>query len=244
MREETEYRPKPMVDVGGRPVLWHIMSLFAHFGLTDFVVAAGYKSDVIKDYFLNYRTRIADFTVDLGTDHSVVYHDTDTTRTNWKVTVVDTGPTTQTGGRVKRVESHINGPFMVTYGDGLSNVDIGELLRFHASHGRLATVTTVKPLSRFGVMDIASDGQVERFREKPQTDDYVNAGFFVFEPAVLDLLTDDCILEQAPLEQLAKDGQLMAHRHDGFWQPMDTYREYTMLNEIWESGTAPWKVWE
>lgn len=243
MREETEYRPKPMVDIGGRPVLWHIMKLFSHFGLCDFVVAAGYKSEVIKDYFLNYRARTADFTVDLGSENSISYHGVEN-HTDWKVTVVDTGPNTQTGGRVKKVEAHVDGPFIVTYGDGLSNVNIGRLLDFHRAHGRLATVTTVKPLSRFGVMDIGPDGEVQRFREKPQTEDYVNAGFFVFEPAVLDRLTDDCVLEQEPLEGLATDQQLMAYRHDGFWQPMDTYREYTMLNEIWDSGSAPWKVWE
>jgi glucose-1-phosphate cytidylyltransferase len=160
------------------------------------------------------------------------------------VTVADTGANTQTGGRVKRVGKYVDGRFMVTYGDGLADVNIASLLAFHNSHGKLATVTTVRPLSRFGVMDIGNDGLVQRFREKPLTDDYVNVGFFVFEKEVLDYLDEECVLEQAPLERLASEGQLMAYRHEGFWQPMDTYREYTMLNELWDAGDAPWKVWK
>jgi glucose-1-phosphate cytidylyltransferase len=241
MREETEYRPKPMVEVGGQPVLWHLMRIFAHHGLTEFVVCTGYRGEVIKDYFLNYEARSNDFTAYLGSSSRVVVHGTH--GHDWQVTVADTGANTQTGGRVKRVERHIDGRFMVTYGDGLADVDIKALLSFHESHGKLATVTTVRPLSRFGVMDIAPDGSVERFREKPLTEDYINVGFFVFEPEVLGYLDDECVLEQAPLERLARDGQLMAYRHQGFWQPMDTYREYAMLNEMWDNGDAPWKVW-
>lgn len=242
MREETEYKPKPMVEVGGRPVLWHLMKLFAAYRLTDFVVCTGYRGDVIKDYFLNYEARTNDFTAHLGQESSIEVHGAH--GDDWIVTVSDTGATTQTGGRVKRVERYLDGRFIVTYGDGLADVDIHELLRFHDSHGRLATVTTVRPLSRFGVMDIDPDGRVERFREKPLTDDFINAGFFVFENEVLRYLDEECVLEQGPLERLASEGQLMAYRHEGFWQPMDTYREYTMLNEMWSSGNAPWKVWE
>lgn len=243
LREETEYRPKPMVEVGGRPIIWHIMKGFAHHGISDFVVCTGYRSEVIKDFFLNYEGRTHDFTVRLGQPAEVTYHSTHD-ESGWQVTVADTGQATMTGGRVKRVQDHIGDErFMVTYGDGLADVDIPALLDFHESHGRLATVTTIRPLSRFGVMDMTEEGAVEQFREKPLTDGYVNGGFFVFEPGVFDYLDDECVLEQAPLEALAKDGQLMAFRHEGFWQPMDTYREFTMLNEMWDRDEAPWKVW-
>ena len=243
MREETEYKPKPMVEVGGRPVLWHLMKACATHGLTEFVVCTGYRGDVIKDYFLNYDARMNDFTAHLGSSSHIEVHGNHA-ETDWKVTVADTGANTMTGGRVKRVGKYIDGRFIVTYGDGLADVDLKALLDFHEGHGKLATVTTVRPLSRFGVMDLDKTGQVQQFREKPQTDDYVNAGFFVFEPQVLDYLDEDCVLEQAPLERLAAEGQLMAYRHEGFWQPMDTYREFTMLNEMWDSGDAPWKVWK
>jgi len=243
LREETEYRPKPMVEVGGKPVLWHIMKNFAAHGLNEFVICTGYRGDVIKDYFLNYEARNNDFTVTLGEKSSIEYHDRHL-EGSWKVTVVDTGAETMTGGRVKRAGKHAGGKrFMVTYGDGLADVDMKKLLAFHESHGKLATVTTVRPLSRFGVMDLGADGSVQQFREKPLTDDYVNAGFFVFEPEVLSYLDENCVLEQAPLEALARDGQLSAYKHEGFWQPMDTYREFTMLNDMWASGDAPWKVW-
>lgn len=244
LREETEYRPKPMVEIGGRPVLWHIMKAFAHHGLKDFIVCAGYRGDVIRDYFLNYEARTNDFTVHLGVRNSVKYHG-EHPESDWTVTVAETGAETMTGGRVKRIETYVAGErCIVTYGDGLADVDITRLVRFHESHGRLATVTTVRPLSRFGVMDIDSAGSVERFREKPVTDDYVNAGFFVFEPEVFSYLDDDSVLEREPLERLAADQQLMAYRHDGFWQPMDTYRESTMLNQMWDDGKAAWKVWK
>jgi glucose-1-phosphate cytidylyltransferase len=241
MREETEYKPKPMVEIGGKPVLWHLMKLFAYYGVRDFVVCTGYRGDVIKDYFYNYQARSNDFTVNLKRPEDRVIHGRN--YDDWTVTVADTGSDTQTGGRVKRVERHLDGPFMVTYGDGLADVDIAKLLAFHQSHGKWATVTTVRPLSRFGVMDIKENGEVLRFREKPLTEDYINVGFFVFEPEVLQYLDQDCVLEQQPLERLARENQLMAYRHEGFWQPMDTYREYTMLNDLWNSGDAPWKVW-
>ena len=243
MREETEYKPKPMVEIGGRPVLWHLMKSFSHFGLNEFVVCTGYRGEVIKDYFLNYDARMNDFTAHLGSDSRIEMHGL-LNEVELRVTVADTGSNTMTGGRVKRIQKYVEGRFIVTYGDGLADVDVAQLLKFHESHGKLATVTTVRPLSRFGVMDLDANGKVERFREKPQTDDYVNAGFFVFEPEVFDFLDEECVLEQAPLEKLANLGELMAYRHEGFWQPMDTYREFVMLNEIWDSGEAPWKVWK
>lgn len=242
LREETEYRPKPMVEVGGKPMLWHLMKNFASFGLSEFVVCTGYKGEVIKDYFLNYESRNTDFTVTLGRPNDVEFlgaHD----EGDWRVTVADTGATTMTGGRVKRVARYLDGRFMVAYGDGLADVDVAALLAFHQAHGKLATITTVRPVSRFGVVDMDGDGAVQRFREKPQADGDVNVGFFVFEPAVLEYLSDNCILEREPLEKLAADGELMAYRHQGFWQPMDTYREFALLNELWDSGDAPWRMW-
>ncbi len=244
LREETEYRPKPMVEVGGRPIIWHIMKLLAHHGIVDFVVCAGYRGDVIRDYFLNYEARTNDFTVHLGVRDSIEYHGRHP-EADWKVTVAETGAETMTGGRVKRIERYLGGErCLVTYGDGLADVDVSRLVAFHENHGKLATVTTVRPLSRFGVMDLASDGSVQQFREKPLTDDYVNAGFFIFEPGVFDYIGAESVLEQQPLEELAGAGELMAYRHEGFWQPMDTYREYAMLNQMWSSDDAPWKVWE
>jgi glucose-1-phosphate cytidylyltransferase len=244
LREETEFRPKPMVEVGGKPILWHLMKLFAFHSVTDFVVCIGYRGEVIRDYFLNYEGRTNDFTIRLGHHPEIEYHNSHL-ETGWAVTVVDTGAETPTGGRVKLVGEHVAGErFIVTYGDGLADVDIGKLLAFHEGHGRLATITTVRPLSRFGVVEIAPDGSVERFREKPQTEDAINAGFFVFEPEVLEYLTDDTALETEPVEALARAGELMAYPHDGFFQPMDTYREFTLLNRLWTDGEAPWKVWD
>lgn len=243
LREETEYRPKPMVEVGGRPILWHIMKLFAHYGQDEFVVCTGYKSDTIKDYFLNYEARNNDITLHLGDRSSLTYHGAHED-TDWTVTVAFTGELTMTGGRVFRAAKYFEGErFLCTYGDGLADVDIAQLLAFHESHGKLATVTTVRPPSRFGVMDLNADGHVEQFREKPQADGWVNAGYFVFEPGVIDYLDPECVLEQQPLQRLAADGQLMAYKHEGFFQPMDTLRESNLLNELWSSGTAPWHVW-
>ncbi|GMU79759.1 MAG: glucose-1-phosphate cytidylyltransferase [Acidimicrobiia bacterium] len=243
LREETEFRPKPMVDIGGRPVLWHIMKGFAQHGITEFVVCIGYRGEVIRDYFLNYEARTNDFTVHLGATREIEYH-TNHLESDWRVTVLDTGLDTPTGGRVKLAQPHVAGErFLVTYGDGVADVDIPALLTAHKRRGLLATVTTVRPPSRFGVVEIAADGHVERFREKPRTEDWVNAGFFVFEPGVFDYLDVDSTLEREPLEALAKDRQLGAYHHDGFWQPMDTYREFQMLNRLWADGDAPWKVW-
>jgi glucose-1-phosphate cytidylyltransferase len=212
--------------------------------LTEFVLCAGYRGQMIKDYFLNYEARNSDLTITLGDHESVRFHRSHL-ETGWEVTVADTGELTQTGGRVKRVERYLDGDtFVVTYGDGLADVDLTALLAHHRAHGKLATVTTTRPLSRFGIVDVGDDAEVQRFREKPQADDWVSSGFFVFERPVLDELDPDCILERGPLERLAASGELVAYRHDGFWQPMDTYREFLMLNELWDAGKAPWAVWE
>ncbi len=244
LREETEFRPKPMVEIGGRPILWHIMKVFAHHGLHEFVLCVGYRGHMIKDWFLNYELWNSDFTVTLGHSATVEVHDPHD-ECDWRVTICDTGGDTMTGGRVKRVAHHVGtGPFLVTYGDGLADIDLTELLAFHRRHGKLATVTATRPLSRFGHVDLDAGQVVRGFREKPQTDDWVNSGFFVFEPEVLDLLEDDSILEREPLEELADMRQLVAYRHEGFWQPMDTYRDLLLLNELWQSGTPPWRVWK
>ena len=224
-------------------MLWHIMKNYSHFGVRDFVVCLGYQGDVIRDYFMNYEARMNDFTVHLGSKHSIEYHDAHD-ESDWSVTLAETGASTLTGGRIFRAQQYVQGErFMATYGDGLADVPIDDLLRFHKSHGKIATVTTVRPLTRFGVIEIGSDGAVDHFQEKPRSEGYVNAGFFVFEPGIFDYLNDNCTLEHEPLQQLATDGQLMAYRHEGWWQPMDTYREFQMLNEMWDSGKPPWKMW-
>ncbi len=243
LREETEFRPKPMVEVGGRPILWHIMKNLAHYGITDFIVATGYKSQLIKEYFLNYEAWNNDFTVELGRRDSLTFHDVHD-ESHWSVTVAFTGETTMTGGRVCRAARYLDDqPFLVTYGDGLADVDIDELRDCHQRSGCLATVTTVQPQSRFGVMEVDSQGKVLAFAEKPKLEGWVNVGFFVMEPEVLGYLDDDCVLEKEPLMRLAHEGRLAAYRHPGFWQPMDTYREAQMLNEMWATDRAPWRVW-
>jgi glucose-1-phosphate cytidylyltransferase len=243
IREETEFRPKPMVEVGGRPILWHIMKNLASFGITDFVVATGYKSSMIKDYFLNYEAQSNDFTVELGNRDSLLFHGGHD-EADWKVTVAFTGDDTMTGGRVFRAAKYLDDePFLVTYGDGLADVDIDALRAFHERSGKLGTVTAVQPTSRFGVMDVSDGGDVMQFREKPRMDGWINIGFIVLEPAALQHFDATCVLEEGPLVDLADSGQLAAYRHEGFWQPMDTFRESKMLNDLWASGAAPWKQW-
>jgi glucose-1-phosphate cytidylyltransferase len=245
LREQTEFRPKPMVEVGGRPVLWHIMKIFARHNLHEFVLCLGYRGDMIKEYFLNYEAMNNDFTISLKCGHPIQYHGSHEER-DFKVTLVDTGALTMTGGRVKRIERFIDDDtFMVTYGDGLADIDIGKLIDFHRSHGKLATVTTMRPVSRFGLLEIDGQGMVQKFAEKPAEDGWASAGFFVFHRKVFDYLQDaeGCILEREPMERLVADGQLAAYRHDGFFFAMDTYREYEALNKQWDSGHAPWKVW-
>jgi glucose-1-phosphate cytidylyltransferase len=246
LREETEFRPKPMVEIGGRPILWHIMKLYAHYGFKEFVLCLGYKGSVIKDYFLNYDSMLKDFTVALGVQKRplVTFHDHEETH-DFKVTLADTGAETMTGGRLKRVQRYVEGDtFMVTYGDGLADVNVQDLLAFHQAHGRLATVTAIQPTSRFGLLEIEADGRVAQFREKPQVDEWVNGGYFVFNRRVFDYLDPDCILEEAPLMNLAAHGQLVAYRHCGFWHAMDTYRDTLYLNELWNGGDPPWAVWQ
>ena len=243
MREETEFRPKPMVEVGGRPVLWHIMKILGQQGIDDFVVCTGYKSEIIKNYFMNYGAVNQDFTVTLGDHRSITYHG-DHAESDWTVTVADTGATTMTGGRIKRVQKFVGDErFLCTYGDGIADIDLAALLEYHESHGKIATMTTVQPLSRFGVLDLDDDGSVRQFKEKPQVEGWINIGYFIFEPAIFDYLGDNSVLEEEPLRALANDGQIAAYPHRGFWQPMDTYRETLLLNELWESNSAPWKSW-
>jgi glucose-1-phosphate cytidylyltransferase len=245
LREETEFRPKPLVEVGGRPILWHIMKLYAHHGFRDFVLCLGYRGSMIKEYFLNYEAMNNDFTICLGKESRLEYNDNHEEQ-NFRITLADTGLETMTGGRLSRVRKYLSDDcFMVTYGDGVSDVDIRGLVEFHKSHGRLATVTTFRPTSRFGILDINSDNQVQNFIEKPKSDAWASAGFFVFQREVLDYLDDDqCILEHQPLERLARERQLIAYHHDGFFYAMDTYREYQILNDLWKNGLAPWKVWD
>jgi glucose-1-phosphate cytidylyltransferase len=246
LREETEFRPKPMVEIGGRPILWHIMKIFGHQGLRQFVLCLGHKGNLIKDYFLNYEAMNNDVTVQLGAQASVKYHGVHAEQ-DYAVTLADTGAAAQTGARIKRVERFLDGDrCIVTYGDGLTDIDASALLAFHESHRRLATVTTVRVPGRFGVIDEAEDGRVLRFREKPTQDAWISAGFMVFERGVFDYLSaeDGCTLEREPMEQLARDQQLMAYRHHGEFHPMDTYRDYVALNELWSSGNAPWKIWK
>lgn len=239
LSEETQIRPKPMVEVGGRPILWHIMKIYERHGFNDFTLALGYKGEFIKDYFLNYHARQSDLTVDLKTG-DVTY--TNPTAEDWRVSLVDTGADSMTGGRLLRLRGQMTETFMLTYGDGVSDINLSELVAFHRSHGRLATVTAVRPPARFGDL-VIEDGQVNRFQEKPQAGSgWINGGFFVFEPAIFDFLTDDrTILERTPLERLASENQLMSFQHSGYWQSMDTLRDKMALEEQWATGQAPWK---
>jgi glucose-1-phosphate cytidylyltransferase len=245
MREETEFRPKPLVEVGGRPILWHIMKLYAHYGFSDFVLCLGYKGNMIKEYFLNYEAMNNDFTICLGKESHIEYNGRHEEQ-DFRITLAETGLETMTGGRLKRARQYITDDcFMMTYGDGVSDVDIPRLLEFHRSHGKLATVTTFRPISRFGILDIDDTNQVLNFIEKPKSDAWASAGFFVFDRKVLDYIDGDMTtLEREPLERLAAERQLVAFHHPGFFYAMDTYREFQILNDLWKSDQAPWKVWE
>ena len=241
LTEYTDVIPKPMVTIGGKPILWHIMQTYACFGHKDFYVALGYKAEVIKEYFLNYRALNADFTVDLASGN-VTSHQIDPV--DWKVTLVNTGVASMTGGRVKRMQSFIgNETCMLTYGDGVSDIDLDALLKFHKSHGKMVTVSAVHPVARFGELNI-EDQKVVTFQEKPRiTQGWINGGYFIIEPSFFDLIdNDDTILEREPLERVAERGELMAYHHDGFWQCMDTKRDRESLEELWAAGNAPWKV--
>ena len=243
LAEETEVKPKPMVEIGGRPILWHIMKLYAHHGLRDFVVALGYKGDYVKRYMVDYASLEGDLTIALR-EGRVETHGTGD-RDDWSVALVDTGQTTNKGGRIKRLAPYLGtGTFMLTWGDGVSDIDLRRLLEFHRSHGKLATLTAVRPPARFGHIELEGD-VVSEFSEKPQAGEgWINGAFFVLEQEVLDYIDgDDTEWEKEPLERLAADGQLMAYRHDGFWQCMDTLRERKLLEQLWDAGHAPWKVW-
>ena len=241
--EETSLKPKPMVEIGGKPILWHIMKVYSHHGINDFVICLGYKGYVIKEYFANYYLHMADVTFDMSVNRTEVRH---TAAEPWRVTLVDTGDKTMTGGRLKRVRSYLgDDPFCFTYGDGLADVNIASLLEFHRSKGRLATITAVQPPGRYGALQMHGD-EVKGFVEKPQGEGgWINGGFFVLSPRVIDYIDgDETPWEAAPLERLAADGELRAYHHRGFWQPMDTLREKNYLEELWQSGRAPWKVWD
>jgi glucose-1-phosphate cytidylyltransferase len=243
LTEETATRPKPMVEIGGRPILWHIMKIYASQGFDDFLIACGYKGEMIKEYFHNYYIHNSDYVINLRDgSRKIIKSNGD----DWRVGVIDTGLETQTGGRILRLKNWIDGQnFMVTYGDGVGNIDISELVQFHKAHGRIATVTAVRPPARFGGLSLAGDC-VKEFSEKPQTGEgWINGGFFVFQRSVFDYIRDDStILERDPLEKLASENELMAFRHEGFWQPMDTLRDKNLLEDLWGSKEAPWKVWE
>ncbi len=241
LSEYTEAVPKPMVTVGGRPILWHIMKTYAHFGHKDFYLALGYKAQLIKEYFLNYHALNSDFTINLE-DGNIISHNID--EANWRVTLVDTGLESLTGGRVKRLKSYIGDePFMLTYGDGLSDINLDSLLKFHKGHGKLVTVSAVHPGARFGELGIKDD-RVISFQEKPQTSQgWINGGYFIIEPKFFDLIEgDETVLEREPLEIAAKMGELMAYKHEGFWQCMDTKRDKDFLEELWDEGRPPWKI--
>lgn len=244
LSEETDLVPKPMVRIGERPILWHIMKIFSAHGLNDFVLCLGYKSHVIKDFFANYMLHTHDVTVDIPRQKVEIHHDHAACEP-WRITLAETGLNTLTGGRIKRIKKYLGDePFLMTYGDGLSDVNITELIKFHKAHGKKATLTAITQQHRFGVLDIEGD-RIARIQEKPHhADSFINGGFFVLDPSVCDLVEgDETVWEREPLESLAQQGELMAFKHQGFWQPMDTLREKRMLEDMWISGKAPWKVW-
>lgn len=241
-REETENKPKPMIEIGGKPVLWHIMKNYAMHGFNDFILCLGYKQNMIREYFLNYEYMNNDFTINLKSKEKITHHNEH--EEDWNVTLVDTGRTTQKGTRLKIIEPYIKEEqFMLTYGDGVSNVNIKELLQFHLKKGKTATFTGVHPISRFATIGVDKQGDVISWKEKNPIEEYINAGFFVFEKKIFDTLNKDCELEEEPMETLAKDGRVAMYKHEGFWQCMDTYRDYLFLKDLWEKGDAPWKMW-
>ncbi len=244
LSEETVLKPKPMVEIGGMPVLWHIMKIYSAHGFNDFVVCLGYKGYVIKEYFANYFLHRSDVTIDLK-NNSVEVHDSQAEP--WKITLVDTGNESMTGGRIKRIQSYVNNEtFMLTYGDGVGNIDIKSLMEFHKKGNKYCTVTSVQPSGRFGVLNITENNEVHSFFEKPKGDgSWINGGYFVCEPAVFDYIKggDLTVWEKAPMEEIANDGQMNAFKHDGFWRPMDTLKDKNDLNEMWDTNNAPWKIW-
>ena len=243
--EESQYKPKPMIEIGGMPILWHFMKQYSHYGINDFIICAGYRQHTIKEWFADYFLHTSDITFDFTRDDKIIVHNKRAEQ--WRVTVIDTGLKTMTGGRLKRIRQYLDEDiFFMTYGDGVSDINIDDLLMFHKCHGRLATMSAVKPESRFGTIDFEQNGKVNAFREKNEADTgYINAGFMVLNKKVLDYVEGDSIMfERQPMEKLAADGELMCYRHNGFWQCMDTMRDKTKLEDLWESGDAPWKVWK
>ena len=245
LREETEFRPKPMVEIGGKPILWHIMKIYSHYGIKDFVLSLGYKGEMIKEYFYHYEILNNDFTIELGNKKSIEIH-SNNAKKDWRITLADTGDKALKGARLKRVQQYVDDDtFMLTYGDGVADIDINALLAFHRSHGKLATVTGINPASRFGELKIKGN-QVESFSEKPRDGDgLINGGFFVFNKGIFDYLSADenCDLEIGPLEKIAGEGQLMVYKHRGFWACMDTIRDMEYLNKLWNENKSFWKIW-
>ena len=243
--EESYLKPKPMLEIGGKPIIWHIMKEYSHYGFNEFIICCGYKQHMIKEWFADYYLYNSDITFDFGNDNQMTVHNN--VAEPWKVTLVDTGLNTMTGGRVKRIQKYIrNETFMLTYGDGVSDIDISDLLKFHMGHGKIATLTAANVGQRFGVLDITHDATIKAFREKSLNDgSKINAGYMVLEPKIFDFIKDDnTVFEKEPLETVANMGELKAYMFDGYWQCMDTKREMDMLNELWDSGKAPWKSWE
>ena len=245
--EESHLRPKPMIEIGERPMLWHIMKMYSHYQFNDFVICLGYKSQMVKEFFANYHLYESDVTLDFRSGERTLHSPHPE---NWRVTLVNTGLSTMTGGRIQRIRDYVaNEPFFMTYGDGVADIDLNGLLKFHQSHGKLATVTAVQPGGRFGSLDIAPDAGVRGFEEKKEKDgNWINGGFFVLDPKVFDYLdqgsgADDCIFERSPMERLSADGELVAYQHLGFWQCMDTLRDKLLLDQLWKDGAARWKVW-
>ena len=246
-REETEFRPKPLIEIGNRPILWHIMKIYAYYGYKDFVLCLGYKGEMIKNYFINYELMSSNFTIELGQKDKIQVHN-NYQEQGWRITFVETGLNAMTGARIKRIEKYIDTDlFMLTYGDGLADLNIDELLKFHLNHSKVGTITGVHPSSRFGELDIGEDGRIVAFSEKPQVKKgYINGGFFVFDRRIFNYVSDEdnCTFERKPLETVSSDGELAIFIHDGSWHCMDTYRDWQVLDEQWNKGSAPWKVWE
>lgn len=243
MKEETEFKPKPLVEIGSKPIIWHIMKIYSHYGFNNFVLALGYKGNMIKEYFHNYEWMTNDFTVNLRSKKERVLHDSDSLE-DWNVTLAETGYNTNTGGRIKKIEKYINeGIFMATYGDGLADINIDDILRFHLEKNKLVTLAGVHLISNFGILEVA-DGVAKSFKEKPKLDGTVNGGFFIFKKEFLDILRKDDILEERPLREAAERGELAVYAHNGFWKCCDTYKDSQMLNTLWESKKCPWKVWK
>jgi len=245
LSEETDVRPKPMVEIGAKPILWHIMKIYSSYGFNDFVVLLGYKGYYIKEYFANYFLHQSDVTIDMSNGSMEILNNSSEP---WKVTLIDTGLHSMTGARIKKAKNIVgNEPFMLTYGDGVADINIEELVKFHKSHGKLMTMTSAQPDGRFGALDISEDSQVMEFKEKPKGDgSWINAGYFVCEPKVFDYITEgnDTVFEQKPLQSLAKDGEIFTYKHNGFWMPMDTLKDKNTLNEMWDKNDAKWKIWK